>query len=360
MKHTISKLTAGALLTAAACTATAQSSVTISGFLDEGIQFMNHVGNGTQSEVAAFNSILGVSNLGFSGTEDLGGGLATIFRLQAGFNPTNGAQNAGAGTLFSRNAYVGLTGGFGTLTLGKQWDFNDDWLVGSVFKGGYNSGAVFKFSEFDAVSELFNNVIKYTSPKLGGFQAGALYSLGGIAGNSTAGSVYNLGAQYSGGPVFIGATYYEEKSSVAVAGSFNTYKLTTVAGSFDFGIGKARLGYADARIGGPGSFQSIASLPAATKAYVVEPGVDFYVGNALTLSADVLYRKNTELSNKSTVYRFLAVYNLSKRTALVANFARLGNSHGASESLLSSSTNVGGGYVNGSQTGIALGIRHSF
>ena len=360
MKRTITGPAAGLLLASAACTAQAQSSVTVFGFFDEGIQYMNHVGNGTQSEVALFDSILGVSNLGFKGSEDLGGGLAAIFDLQAGFNPSNGAQNGGPGTLFSRNAYVGLSGDFGTLTFGKQWDFNDDWLVGSVFKGGYNSGAVFKFSEFDAVSELFNNVIKYASPKFDGFQVGALYSLGGIAGNSTAGSVYNLGANYAGNRFFIGGTYYEEKSSAAAAGAFNTYKLTTVAASYDFVVGKARLGYANAKIGGPGTFQSIASLPAATRAYVIEPGVDFNVTNQLTLSADVLYRKNTERSNKSTVYRFLAVYDLSKRTSVLINVARLANKDGASESLLGSSTEVGGGYVDQSQTGIALGIRHVF
>lgn len=360
MKHTISTLTAGALLSAAACTATAQSSVTLSGIIDEGIQSMNHLGTASQSQIGVYNSILGVSNFGLSGIEDLGGGLGAVFKLQAGFNPSNGAGNASAGTLFSRNAFVGLTGDFGTLTLGKQWDFNDDWLVGSVFKGGYNSGAVFRYSEFDAVSELFNNVIKYASPSIGGFKGGALYSLGGEAGNNSAGSLYNVGAQYGNGPFFAGATYYEEKSSVAVAGDFNNYKLTTVGGSFDFGIGKARLGYANARISGPGTFQSIASLPEATKAYVIEPGVDFYVTTALTLSADVVYRKNTEQSNKSMVYRFLAFYSLSKRTALLVNVAHLANYDGASESLLGSSTNVGGGFADRSQTGIALGIRHSF
>lgn len=123
------------LLGAFSCTATAQSAVTVSGIIDTGVMSANHVGNGTQSKFSAANSILGVSNLGFSGNEDLGNGLSAIFQLQAGFNPTSGALSS-TGTLFSRNAYVGLNGSFGTVTLGKQWNFNDDWLVGSVFKGG--------------------------------------------------------------------------------------------------------------------------------------------------------------------------------------------------------------------------------
>src|SRR5450830_1068583 len=56
----------------AAC---AQSSVTVSGVIDTGLSYATNTGNGTQSTVGVTNSILGVSNIGFRGTEDLGGGL---------------------------------------------------------------------------------------------------------------------------------------------------------------------------------------------------------------------------------------------------------------------------------------------
>ena len=138
--------------------ATAQSTVTLSGILDTGVSWTTHAGDGTQSLRAMSDSILGVSNIGFSGKEDLGGGLTALFNLQMGLNPSSG-QFSSSGTAFSRNAYVGLSSSAGTLTVGRQWNFNDDWLVGSVFKGGYNAGSVFKFSEFDAVSEIYNNTI---------------------------------------------------------------------------------------------------------------------------------------------------------------------------------------------------------
>lgn len=339
--------------------AMAQTSVTVSGVIDTGLSSVNHVGDGTQSKLSAVNSILGVSNVGIKGKEDLGNGLNAIFNLQAGFNPTNGTQSA-AGQLFSRNAYVGLDGGFGSLTVGKQWNFNDDWLVGNVFKGGFNSGAVFKFSEFDAVSEIYNNTIKYVTPTVGGLQGGLMYSVGEVAGNTSAGAVYNVAVQYAQGPFFFAASYDHEKDGAAINNTGNVYKLTTLGGSYTFGPARVRLGYANSNIGGPGSFQSIASL-GARKANVVGLGLDYTVTPAFTASADVLYRKNTTLSNNTKVYRLLGIYSLSKRTSLIANVAYLSNADGASETLVNTdSAAVGGGFANQNQTGVALGIRHVF
>jgi len=355
-------LSAATLLvgTLAASGAYAQSSVTVSGVLDTGLSYATNTGNGTQSKVGSADSILGVSNVGFSGKEDLGDGLNAVFNLQAGFNPSNGSQSA-SGQLFSRNALVGLQSPSGALTVGKQWNFNDDWLVGSVFKGGYNSGAIFKFSEFDAVSEIYNNTVKYVSPEFGGFQAGAMYGFGEAAGSLSTGQVYNIGAKYNQGPFFIGMTFdHEQDGNSSTVSNGSVMKLTTLATSYTIGALKLRFGGAYSNISGPGTFESIPSM-SARKAYALEAGVDYNFTTAFTGSADVLYRKNTTLSNDTKVYRLLGIYSLSKRTSLIANLAYLANGDGATESLVStSSTAIGGGYANQHQLALALGIRHTF
>jgi len=355
-------ISAAALLvgTLAASGAYAQSSVTVSGVIDTGLSYATNTGNGAQSKVGLADSILGVSNVGFRGKEDLGGGMGAIFNLQAGFNPSNGSQSA-SGQLFSRNALVGLESASGTLTAGKQWNFNDDWLVGSVFKGGYNSGSIFKFSEFDAVSEIYNNTVKYVSPEVGGFQGGAMYGFGEAAGTLRTGQVYNIGAKYNQGPFFIGLTYdHEQDGNAATLGNGSVLKLTTLATSYSFGAFKARFGGAYSNISGPGTFQSIPSM-SARKAYALEAGLDYNFSAAFTGSADLLYRKNTTLSNNTKVYRLLGIYSLSKRTSLIANLAYLANGDGATESLVSTnSTAIGGGYANQHQMALALGIRHTF
>src|SRR5579859_8019999 len=106
----------GALLCAGiATTAHAQSSVTLYGILDTGIDFASNVNGNHLYQMAS--GVSAGSRWGVRGKEDLGGGLAAIFDLESGFNSTNGSL--GSGLAFSRNAYVGLDSQtLGTVTLG--------------------------------------------------------------------------------------------------------------------------------------------------------------------------------------------------------------------------------------------------
>jgi len=56
------------------------------------------------------------SNIGFRGSEDLGGGLKAIFQIESSIN-----LDTGAGNLGGRNTNLGLSGGWGTVFYG-QWD----------------------------------------------------------------------------------------------------------------------------------------------------------------------------------------------------------------------------------------------
>ena len=68
-----------AALTAHACSAWAQSSVTLYGIVDAAFE---HASNGASVSVNRLVSGQGsASRLGFRGTEDLGGGLLAIFNL---------------------------------------------------------------------------------------------------------------------------------------------------------------------------------------------------------------------------------------------------------------------------------------
>jgi predicted porin len=334
--------------------------MTIYGLVDTGLVTTTHTGDGSQRTTGFADSILGVSNVGFKGVRDIGGGTQAFFNLQAGFNPTSGQQNA-SGVLFSRNAYVGLQGPLGTVSVGKQWDLNDDWLVGSVFLGGYNSGAIFKFSEFDAVSDLYNSTIKYVTPAFGGAQAGALLALKGKAGDTKAGRILNVGGKYGDGPFYAGITYFHEDDlGDSEDGSSATYELTTAAAKYSLAQFAFRVGASFAKISGPGDFQSIASM-SARKAQAYEVGVDYAFTDKIKGSADVLYRKNSTLENHTTGARLLGVYTLTSQASLLVNVAYLKNGGGATESLVNTdSGEIGGGYANQNQTSVALGVRYSF
>ena len=88
-----------AALCAGSASASAQSSVTLYGVLDEGINYTNNVGG--HSQVAMASGFPHGSRWGLKGNEDLGGGATAIFQLENGFDVDNGRAFQG-GALFGR------------------------------------------------------------------------------------------------------------------------------------------------------------------------------------------------------------------------------------------------------------------
>jgi len=109
----------------------AQSSVTLYGVIDEGFDYISNV-NGKGFYGLVNGEAVG-SRWGIRGTEDLGGGLSAIFRLESGFNTNTGKMGQG-GLEFGRQAYVGLASKqYGTATLGRQPNSAVDmWSAGMI------------------------------------------------------------------------------------------------------------------------------------------------------------------------------------------------------------------------------------
>ena len=91
----------------------AQADATVYGKVHASIDFMSYddatpvtAGGTDDATVLASNS----SRIGFKGSEDLGGGLKAIWKLESGLD-----LDEGDGTFSMRNRYVGLNGGWGTL-----------------------------------------------------------------------------------------------------------------------------------------------------------------------------------------------------------------------------------------------------
>lgn len=328
----------------------------ISAVIDTGIASVTNVKEENKSKTEAVDSILGVSNIGFSGSYKLDDNYQAFFNLQSGFKPSTGEQNK-EGELFDRNAYVGLKTPYGAVSVGKQWTFNDDWFVGSVFKGGYNSGAVFKMSEFDAVSELYSKTLKYVSPEMTGWQFGGFYATKDDSSKNTHGQIFSGAAKYTTNKMLLGAAYEDHEAQ----DTSNHYRLTTLASKYSFDKLTTRLGFAYADISGPGQYAAIASNSAKQKAWASEAGIDYAFTPKFTLSGDIIYKKNTTFKNNAVVYRTLAIYKLFEPLSLIANVAYLKNYKGSSESLVNTDSSLsGGGYANQDQLSTALGVRFSF
>ncbi|MDE1004294.1 MAG: porin [Paraburkholderia fungorum] len=203
MRKTLAVPLAAVSLCIFAAGAQAQSSVTIYGIVDSGISYVSN-SNGHSAWVADTGVPQG-NRLGFMGTEDLGGGMKALFRLENGFNLNNGT--IGQGGIFGRQAYVGLSNQIGTFTMGHQYDFMGD-IIGN-YSIAYVAGVyAFHPGDYDRVSgDRLDNTVKFVSNNFGGFTAGAMYGFGNTAGNFHQNSSMSFGLTYDHGPLSLGAAY---------------------------------------------------------------------------------------------------------------------------------------------------------
>jgi GBP family porin len=243
-------LLAAALTGLFALSAHAQSSVTLYGVLDTGIVYSNNQGghsNWQESSSSTENTVYGLK-----GSEDLGGGLHAIFKLENGFNLNKGtAYNTGDS--FGEQAYVGLQSErYGTVTLGRQFDSVNDYLgpissAGSTY-GGNLSAHPFNNDNLAADSTSYNNTIKYTSSSYNGLTFGGMYSLSNSTGFAN-NRAYAFGTSYTNGGLSLAAAYLEmDNAGGGLAGA----AATNPNGAVALGDGSANFVAARQRVWGAG------------------------------------------------------------------------------------------------------------
>ncbi|WP_175104330.1 porin [Pararobbsia alpina] len=195
----------------------AQSSVTLFGIVDTGLVYQSNARvTGSPTQGSSFYSMqsgnLSTSRFGVRGSEDLGGGLSAVFWLENGFATNTGAAKNG-GDLFGRQAWVGLRSSeYGTVTLGRQYDFMVDYVApmsatGSGF-GGNLADHPYDNDNLDNDMRL-NNSIKFSSVSVNGFKAGAMYAFSDDAGAFNMDSAFSMGASYSYGAFNAAAAYIQ-------------------------------------------------------------------------------------------------------------------------------------------------------
>lgn len=187
----------------------AQSSVTLYGVLDSGLNYTSNAGG--HSAYAIVSGDVSETRFGLKGTEDLGAGLSTIFTLENGTNLSNGQLNEG-GRLFGRQAFVGLNSvNYGTFTMGRQYDATID--VWSPFTGAGNAIGDFAAHPFDNDNAdydfRFNNSVKYVSPTFHGLQLEAAYGFSNAA-NFAANRAYSAGVSYTEGSFSAALAYLRQ------------------------------------------------------------------------------------------------------------------------------------------------------
>lgn len=419
-----------ATMLSCATAATAQSSVTLFGVVDVGVSYYSAksdfykntaspataLPSVTRSQTALSNSGTSNSRLGFRGTEDLGGGLAAGFWLEAGTTPDNGATAIAS---FARRSTVSLSGPFGEIRLGR--DFTPTFWNDSVFSPfstigvganvvstvGTNLQVVRGPGSPVAASDNYlrtsNSIGYFLPPNLGGIHGQLQYALHENASQSSLpggptqkGRYFGGRLGYATGPLDVALAYGE--STAADTTGVNAVGLPTginlderiktinLGASYDFGLMKVFGEISKVRD------RALSTVPVPVLGSFTLRDSDKYKGGLLGITVPVgpglikaaysrvkfdndLGPLATSLTpRRDASVNKLAIgfdYNLSKRTALYATAARIRVNDGQNNPAIMGaiaggnatylSTGAGtSGYAPRKATGYDFGIRHAF
>lgn len=325
-------LLAFTVLSAFAGAASAQTSVAAYGMVDLGI--VSEKGGAAGSVLKMESGVQSGSRLGFKGTEDLGGGLSANFVLEAGIAADTGGSNQG-GLTWGRQTLVGLTGNFGSVNLGRQFNLVTN-AIGNIDPfGGGHEGAYSNIMNFAFRT---NNGIYYTTPTIGGFTGDLAYGVGEVAGNTSGNRELGLSLGYSNGPLYAVLAHRNFNDATAT----NTNKVTILGGTYDFGPVKAALGYGINKD----------NVGIDSNDLLLGASVPFGAG---TFMASYIRHKDKSTLNQNANQAAIGyTYALSKRTNFYTSYSRINNSNGAGFT-------VGNAIESGTgDKGFAVGMRHKF
>lgn len=301
--------------------------------LTSGPNALRHPG----SQQGINSSQLNTQFWGIRGTEDLGGGLKAMFMLQSNFNTDTGAA---AANMFDREAWLGLSGGFGTIKLGRNYTAYDT-VFGATnhnFNSNINvSTAVFNVG-IDNYTLRNSNSIRYEAPTINGFNAAVSYGFGeNKTATESATDTLSLAVWYSNGPILAAFGHQSEERRDAITG-VNTPDRdhTLLGGGYDFGAFRL-----------VGSVQRTKEGPRKDRDFQI--GVNVPLGNfAVAFGYADGRTKAGGVTRNSDGYALVGTYNLSKRTTAYVGYER-SEVEGTAPTVSTTKT-----------SNFAVGLRHTF
>ena len=282
---------------------------------------------------------LTTSYIGVRGSESLGGGYKVLFALESFFQTDTGGQGRSTNDpLFSRNAYVGIEGGFGRVTVGRQTNptyinmgMVSPFGISVVFSPLVLHSFVASYNGALIGDTVWNNALQYTTPRTNGLLANVIIGAGETAGSTGTANV-GLHANYVKGAFTAVAS--AQRFRVPVTAPLTQQKGYLLGAAYDFKV--AKLHGAMVRSSADGTVNETRTWDLGLKVPVTAQGA------------------------------VLAEFARSERTRAVVpvnvrRTASFGYDH-----FLSKRTDVYAIYLRDKQTGfdagdsIALGIRHTF
>jgi predicted porin len=340
--------------------------VTIYGIVDSGVERITNAGPGRNAltRVPTLSASL-PSRIGFRGAEDLGGGLWAQFVLETGIAVDSGLINQG-GRYFGRQSFVGLTGPWGTVSVGRQYDmFFLATADSAVF--GPNAYGIGSLDPYISAAR-FDNAIAYQG-NFGAFGVGANYSLGRDVVPAGAGTVcagenandfhacqaYSVMVKYTQPTWGIAAGHGVQRGAAGAAAGLTTSNREDARSTINgyYRTNSFKVGGGLIRRDNDGSLtQPRSDIWWIEGSYAVTPAI------ALEAFLGRLKFKGGA-TNDANIYAVRGVYSFSKRSAVYVTAGRL-NNHGLSALSVSASSPGGTPVAGSGQTGVLVGVRTTF
>ncbi|MCX4176972.1 MULTISPECIES: porin [Paraburkholderia] len=357
-----------------------QSSMTLYGIVDTGVEYISHA-NAAGDKLFRIPAITGSlpSRWGLRGTEDLGGGYKAVFVLENGFNIRGGDLGQG-GRLFGRQAWVGVSGQFGTISFGRQYTMTYLALLDNDVLGP----AIYSLGSLDAYvpNARSDNSVAYKGT-FGGFTLGATYSFGrdsagtgnspgqGTCAGSVAGDFkrcqdWSAMIKYDGPAFGVVASYEEERGGTNAAFNFFdgvTPSALAASGDKDTRMqANAYVKLLGAKVVAGWLGRNVEPAAASTpgvRSNIYYIGASYLVTPFLNIDGEVYRVVNKVHDTRATLSTVRVMYLLSKQSAVYTQVAYLGNSAHARYSVSSGGAGATPGAGMG-QTGAMVGLRHLF
>ena len=378
--HSWIKAIALSLLVASLAVTARAAGPTLYGNLDVGVTHATGAPGGSLTELTAGNDF--PDQIGFRGSEALGGGSSVIYDLATGFCGTGDFTNGTSATSLPSNGYctgggfmqrtslLGVQGHFGKLVAGR---FLMPVYTNAVSVDPFRNGTTASITSLNRAVSAFNylresQLVEYTTPTLEGFSAQLVYGFGAVAGSTQAGSLSNLSVHYQHGPLYLGAAYLYndyrtgtalESGKIPVGATASTH-VTQLFGHYDLRVVVLSAMFQTYTSGFPGSgFTPVKASTASmdNRFWMVGAAVPLGRGQ-FNLSYAHTDNKEVASSNASLIgvgYQ----YSLSRQTMLYGGLSHISNGSAAAYGVHDATNTFAGSYGQ-SANGLDLGLRHSF
>ncbi|WP_435514644.1 porin [Variovorax sp. GT1P44] len=342
------------------------------------------------TETAVTSSGYNSSRLGFRGTEDLGGGMAASFWLEAGINSNNGSGVGGGGLRFDRRSTISLSGPFGEFRGGRDYTptYWNDTVFDPFGTNGVGASLINTASKDTGdrnYTRASNSIGYFLPPNLGGVYGQLMYVFnekaslepgelvqpgipeGYAFNNSRTGRYIGGRVGYAKGPLDVALSYGQDTvASDFYAGSTTNLETVNLGASYDFGPVKLFGEYSDNKL------KTDWSVPVFVNQR--DPGFrGWLLGATVPVGPGVIRAAYSAVDYQNIVapgadkpkagkFAIGYVHNLSKRTAVYTTIARVTNKNGAALSLGGPQYFLidGAAMTPKTSTGYDIGLRHSF